>query len=170
MATCAVNLKKAQSCYSTLPVTVFNTWYSRKHWLQDSDYSDKRSRPQNTRQGRRDLYAQCRHWNFEYVRVITWPPPHSPLDPWLKTCIHYLLTELRFLSCSTVILRWTGGESCCYTSYRSQTWQLGLNYTRKNSWAKMSKEYIWAKLAVLFPDTNCFYLTGKGGFNSLKKD
>lgn len=113
---------------------------------------DADHRTQNTRRGRGGVYAQRRHWNVEYVRIITWPPPHSPLDPWLKTWIHYLLTEHHFLSCSTIILnelRWTGGESCCYASYRPQTWQPGLNYTPKNSWAKMSKEYIWARTAVL---------------------
>lgn len=171
-ATCVVNLKNTLSCYSTLPVTASDAWYSRKNWLQDSDYFDKRSRPQNTGQGRGGIYAQRRHWNFEYVRVITWPLPRSPLDPWLKTCIHYLLTERHFLSCSTIILceqRWTGGESCCYASYRPQTWQPGLNCTWKNSWAKMLKEYIWAKIAVL-SQHKLLLFDGTGELNSLRKD
>lgn len=50
------------------------------------------------------MYAQWCHWNFQCVRVITWPPPHSTLDPRLKTCIHYHLKEHLTLSCRTIIL------------------------------------------------------------------
>lgn len=52
IVTCAVNLKNTLSCYISLPDTAFNTSYSRKHWLQDSDYFDERGRPKSTRQGR----------------------------------------------------------------------------------------------------------------------